>query len=74
MLYQVTGQAVATVSIAYDNETEIELYKRRGALIRERYRATQVGSTAHSSMMYSLILGVSLLQNAANNWREICCR
>ena len=37
----VTGQDVATVSIAYDNETEIELYKRRGELMMSRLRCTR---------------------------------
>lgn len=37
----VTGQDVATVSIAYDNEREIQLYKRRGELMMSRLRCTR---------------------------------
>jgi len=38
---EVTGQAVSGVSIAYDNEREIYLYRKRGELMKERVRCTQ---------------------------------
>lgn len=37
----VTGQDVAAVFIAYDNEREIELYKKRGDLMMARLRCTR---------------------------------
>ena len=39
---EVTGQAVTTVAVAYDNEREIQLYKKRGELMKARVSATQV--------------------------------
>ena len=38
---EVTGQAVSTVAVAYDNEREIQLYKKRGELMMARVSATQ---------------------------------
>lgn len=38
---QVTGQDVAAVAIAYDNEREIQLYKKRGELMMGRLRCTR---------------------------------
>ena len=37
----VTGQDVAAVSIAYDNEREINLFKKRGELMMSRLRCTR---------------------------------
>jgi len=38
---EVTGQAVSDVTIAYDNEREIYLYRKRGELMKDRVRCTQ---------------------------------
>ena len=38
---EVTGETVAEVTIAYDNEKEIKLYRRRGEIVKQRYRASQ---------------------------------
>ncbi len=46
---EVTSQGVSCVSVAYDNEKEIDLYKTRGDLMKQRIRCTQVRTIEKST-------------------------